>query len=271
MSARREPFDAGSGLMYARYRKDDATVYFIVNMSDAAMRGRDFRPAAKCAAAWTMDPMDGRIAAVSVDGGKVRLSLESRHSVLLYVKADCGAKNVTRESDGKDGKSFEVNGAWTLAPVAGGPEPMPPVRLMERLSGWERNADGSENPFCGTMRYETSFDAPYAGAAIIDLGDVRQSAHVVLNGVDLGKAFFPPFRLRVPAGTLREKGNRLVIEVTSVAANRIRQMDKDGVEWRIFHDINFASYGGGMFDASDWPLTVNGLLGPVVFHEDRGI
>jgi len=43
------------------------------------------------------------------------------------------------------------------------------------------------------------------------------------------------------------------------------------VKWRIFHDVNFVSYGGGDFDASGWPLTVNGLLGPVVFHEDSGI
>ena len=270
-SARREQLDVPGGLMYARYRKGDATVYFIVNTSDAAVRGREFRPAAECGAAWTMDPMDGRIAATPVDGGAVRLNIERKHSVILYVKAGNGGHGPARTEKGGCGKSFEVKGPWMVAPVAGGPEPLPPPRVMERLSGWERNADGSENPFCGTMRYETTFDASCAGAAIIDLGDVRQSARVVLNGVDLGKTFLAPFRVAVPAGTLREKDNRLVVEVTSVAANRIRQMDRDGVKWRIFHDVNFVSYGGGDFDASGWPLTVNGLLGPVVFHEDSGI
>ena len=38
--------------------------------------------------------------------------------------------------------------------------------------------------------------------------------------------------------------------------------------WRVFHDINFASYKGGKFDASKWPLTVNGLLGPVTFRPE---
>ena len=75
-----------------------------------------------------------------------------------------------------------------------------------------------------------------------------------------------PFSVMVPPGTLKEKGNVLEIEVTSVAANRIRKMDKDGTPWRVFHDINFASYKGGKFDASKWPLTVNGLLGPVTFR-----
>ena len=80
-----------------------------------------------------------------------------------------------------------------------------------------------------------------------------------------GKVFLAPFRIAVPPGTLKANGNVLEIEVTSVAANRIRHMDRTGVKWRTFHDINFASYKGGKFDASQWPLTVNGLLGPVVF------
>ena len=103
---------------------------------------------------------------------------------------------------------------------------------------------------------------------VLDLGDVRQSAHVTLNGRDLGKTFLAPFSVAVPPGTLKEKGNVLEIEVTSVAANRIRKMDKDGTPWRVFHDINFASYKGGKFDASKWPLTVNGLLGPVTFRPE---
>ena len=78
--------------------------------------------------------------------------------------------------------------------------------------------------------------------------------------------FLAPFRVEVPAGTLKNTGNVLEIEVTSVAANRIRKMDRDGTRWKIFHDINFANFmGKGRFDASDWPLAVNGLLGPVVF------
>ena len=136
---------------------------------------------------------------------------------------------------------------------------------MNVLSGWERNADGSENAFCGTMRYRASFDAPRLDATTLDLGDVRQSAHVWLNGRDLGKTFLAPFRVVVPPGTLKAKGNVLEIEVTSVSANRIRKMDKDGTPWRVFYDINFVSYKGGKFDASKWPLTTNGLLGPVVF------
>ena len=141
---------------------------------------------------------------------------------------------------------------------------------MSRLSGWERLEDGTENPFCGTMRYSIVFDAPRTDVATLDLGDVRQSARVMLNGYDLGKVIMAPFRVAVPQGLLKRTGNVLDVEVTSVAANRIRKMDRDGVKWRIFHDINFASYkGAGKFDASNWPLTANGLQGPVVFDPEE--
>lgn len=65
---------------------------------------------------------------------------------------------------------------------------------------------------------------------------------------------------------LTEFRNELEIEVTNVAANRIRDLDQRRVEWRIFHDINFVSITGKRFDASAWPLTDSGLLGPVTLR-----
>ena len=199
--------------------------------------------------------------------GPVPVNLPPNHSTILCAWATPEAP--VPQPAPAAGAPFEVKGPWTLTPVAGGPDPLPEMRTMETLSGWERDASGAGVPFCGTMRYRTVFDAPRTDAAALDLGDVRQSAHVTLNGRDLGKAFLAPFRVAVPPGTLKARGNVLEVEVTSVAANRIRHMDRTGVKWRTFHDINFASYKGGRFDASKWPLTVNGLLGPVVFGPAR--
>jgi hypothetical protein len=53
------------------------------------------------------------------------------------------------------------------------------------------------------------------------------------------------------------------VEVTNVAANRIRDLDRRGVRWRIFKDINFVNINYRPFDASDWPIRAAGLLGPV--------
>jgi hypothetical protein len=95
----------------------------------------------------------------------------------------------------------------------------------------------------------------------INLGDVRQSARVRVNGKDYGTLITPPFRVVVD--NLKPAGNTLEVEVTSVAANRIRDLDRRGVKWKVFRDINIVDINYKPFDASNWPLTDCGLLGPV--------
>ncbi len=46
-------------------------------------------------------------------------------------------------------------------------------------------------------------------------------------------------------------------------ANRIRYMDREGIEWRNFHDINFVSLFYTPFDASGWEVLPSGPGGPV--------
>ncbi|HLP26528.1 MAG TPA: hypothetical protein VK477_12680, partial [Acidobacteriota bacterium] len=117
----------------------------------------------------------------------------------------------------------------------------------------------------GTARYRLEFDLPATARAddwILDLGDVRETARVRINGRDAGLAWSLPFHLRV--GELLQSGrNVLEIEVTNLAANRIRDMDQRGVDWKIMHEINYVNILYKPFDASDWDLSASGLLGPV--------
>ena len=74
----------------------------------------------------------------------------------------------------------------------------------------------------------------------LDLGDVRQSARVKLNGKDYGTLIMPPFRVVVD--NLKPKDNVLEIEVTSVSANRIRDLDRRGVPWKNFPRHQFREH-----------------------------
>jgi hypothetical protein len=62
---------------------------------------------------------------------------------------------------------------------------------------------------------------------------------------------------------LKPRGNILEVEVTNFSANRIRDLDRRGVKWKTFYDINFVNLEYKPFDASGWPLYESGLLGPV--------
>ena len=104
----------------------------------------------------------------------------------------------------------------------------------------------------------------------LDLGDVRESARVWVNGRPAGAVVAHPFRVDV-TGLLKPGGNEIAIEVTNLSANRIRDLDRRGVDWKKFHDINFVDHMYKPFDASDWDTKPSGLLGPVTLVPHRTV
>jgi hypothetical protein len=158
-----------------------------------------------------------------------------------------------------------LKGDWEVTFVSGGPT-LPATFAAKQLGSWAKLGGEEARRFAGTARYTLVFDAPpglqpEGGAWQLELGAVAQSARIRLNGEDLGTLLIPPFSVAV--ADLKSAGNRLEVEVTSVAANRIRDLDRRRVTWKNFHDINFVNINYRPFDASDWPLTDSGLLGPV--------
>jgi hypothetical protein len=164
-------------------------------------------------------------------------------------------------------KAIPIEGQWTVEFLEGGPE-VPATIDIPRPDSWTRFAGPAGERFAGTARYSILFDAP-PGDWFIDLGDVRESARVRLNGKDLGTLIEPPFRIH--AGQLRRRFNLLEVEVTSLAANRIRYLDQEKKPWRVFHDINLVNIDYKPFDASNWPLFDSGLLGPVTLRQSAAV
>ena len=85
-----------------------------------------------------------------------------------------------------------------------------------------------------------------------------------MNALVVGTVIEPFFT--VETGPLRATDNVLEVEVTNLSANRIRDLDRRGIEWRIFRDINFVGIDYKPFDASRWPVRPSGLPGPVALQ-----
>ena len=98
---------------------------------------------------------------------------------------------------------------------------------------------------------------------LLDLGDVRESARIILNGKEIVSAWSLPFRVRLHTSQFKPGRNILELDVTNLAANRIRYMDQNKLPWKIMRDSNIVNINYKPFDASAWPLTPSGLLGPV--------
>jgi hypothetical protein len=91
---------------------------------------------------------------------------------------------------------------------------------------------------------------------------------VWVNGRPAGVVVAHPFRVEV-TGLIKSGSNDLSVEVTNLSANRIRDLDRRGVDWKKFHDINLVDHMYKPFDASGWELKPSGLLGPVTLHPYR--
>ena len=122
----------------------------------------------------------------------------------------------------------------------------------------------------GTGVYECTFNIDNKGctstsspAYQLDLGDVRESARVSINGVEIGCAWAAPFVLDVPQEVIRKGENKLRIEVTNLPANRIAALDRQRVPWRKFEDINVVDINYRRTTYNNWSPVPSGLKGPV--------
>jgi hypothetical protein len=266
----REALVDRAGLMYVRRRCSGGRYYFLANRGDQPVSG--WVPlAGKAGLVVVLDPMTGGVGLAPIraagDGRcEVDLDLAPGGAIVLRVLTE--PVPVASQSEwsvwAPAGPATPIAGEWRIEFIRGGPE-LPAARTTARLGSWADLGDEALERFAGTARYSTELSgASLAGGFEgwwLDLGRVAQSARVRVNGRDLGTVFCPPFRVWLSG--LEAGVNRLEVEVTSVAANRIRDLDRRKVAWRTFNDINFVNIGYKPFDASEWPLTEAGLMGPV--------
>jgi len=267
------------GLMCIRRGFNGGLHYFIANRGDQAIDS--WLPLAVDAKSVViLDPLTGNagVAAAYVTRSQTHchLQLAPGQSLILRALTDHPAYGAAWNYWDAVGDAVPLTGQWQVKFLRGGPK-LPAPFATDRLASWTEIGDTNAQSFAGTAAYSLRFDAPSSEPRfqaarpgplkqeprtyLLDLGRVCQSARVRLNGRELGTLFTPPFQ--VVLNELKPKDNLLEVEVTNVSANRIRDLDRRGVEWKTFNDINFVNLDYKPFDASNWPLTDSGLLGPV--------
>jgi hypothetical protein len=191
---------------------------------------------------------------------EVFLSLDRGSSILLMTDGDDALPNFPfwRVS----GPEVALDGPWTLRFTDGGLE-LPREQRLQALVSWTDLEDLRGQAFAGTAVYKTTFDRPQGGTGAwrLDLGAVHETARIRVNGRDRGTLIGPRYNIVIE--DLQARGNVLEVEVTNLSANRLRDLDRRHVRWRLFHDINVVNIDYQPLDASKWPLLPSGLLGPV--------
>jgi hypothetical protein len=253
------------GLKYIRRSMEDGRLYYLVNHQ--AVPVDTLVPLNTPArSVLIMDPLSGGSGAAVMEqsAGQVKVKVQLQPGESVFIRTYNRAYRASPwPYEKKRDSPEEVNGRWTLRFDRGGPRIPDPVELDSPVP-WTSLKDSIMQAYSGQATYSVTFthhgesDREY----LLRLGKVYESARVRLNGTDLGPFWCIPFEKRV-GHLLNEGENQLEIEVANLMANRIRSMDRQGIPWRIFHEINFVNIAYEPFDASLWQVEPSGLEGPV--------
>lgn len=211
------------------------------------------------------DPLTGRKGMAMTcksEGGdtQVRLQLQPGQSLILKT-----FPTVVEEDDWayieSKGEPVIIDKGWSLGFTKSEPA-IEGTFAIDTLTSWTELPVAEASVNFGTGRYSVEFtieDPSVADDWLLDLGDVRESADVKVNGLPAGKVWSVPFTLSV-GEYLRPGVNTLEVDVTNLQANRIADFERRGVEWRIFKDANIASVTNAKeFSFADWPVIPSGL------------
>ena len=258
----------GQGVKYIRRTHSEGNHYFISNLSDQSLD--DWVPmATSFQSAVILDPLSSiksGIAATRQNEGRseIYIQLQPGESCVIRTFTERKAAGLPWTYLQKDKKPLEITGEWHVEFIEGGPV-LPSPFTTEQLDSWTNLGEEEAKRFAGTALYKLTFNVPDTLMAThwqLDLGKVRESARVRINGNELGTLWSIPFHIEFEK-YLKTGENSIEIEVTNLSANRLRDLDQRGVNWQKYFFVNIFYKN---FNASLWPLMDSGLLGPVQLH-----
>ena len=165
----------------------------------------------------------------------------------------------------------ELTGNWQIKFTEGG-EILPKPIETKTLQSWTNFEGEDYKNFSGTATYTHTFTNPNTSKSgyWLDLGKVSESARVSINGQNIGTLLGPVYRIFIPSKLLKSQ-NTLTIEVSNSMANRVIALEKMGVVWQKFYNINVSARlkqnlgENGYFTTKNWTPKVSGILGKVWF------
>ena len=268
-AAKPEAMKMECGLKAIRRKDPTGYHYFIANLSPKDINDRLPLAVSFKDAVW-FNPLNGDIIPASISGDSIDICLRSGESMILQtydsILGNPRNSRIPRRlssisSPSSQTSQIALSGPWTLTFTEEAPK-VNKAFTLDKLQTWETLDDDSAKITMGTGVYTTKFklskkDDP-KGTWIIDLGDVRESARVYINGQFIGCAWSVPFVLDCKQA-LKVGTNELRIEVTNLPANRIADLDRRGIPWRKMEEINVVDINYKKTTYDQWEPMPSGL------------
>ena len=243
--------------------RDDADLYWLDNRSETANEATiSFRVTGKVPRLW--NPQTGTVEPVSyqMKNGRtlVPLRFESWEAYFIVFGEKTTVASFTKPVR-PESTVARLNGPWTVSFQAD--RGAPAQATFTQLASWPDNTDAGIKYFSGTATYQTTFTLPAVAQTnqyVIDLGEVKNLAEVIVNGKNVGIAWKKPFRLAITEA-LKPGSNTVQIKVTNLWVNRlIGDAQPNSGAAGATKKITFTTMP---FYQATSPLLPSGLLGPV--------
>ena len=259
--AKAEAMKSELHLRAIRRKTTDSWHYFMANLTPNDVSS-SVALTVPCKSATWYDPMTGDITPAVITNGKVCINLRSGESRILKTSTtsnDSSTNPTSLTCSTNFSEALPITGPWTLTFTEEAPKVDQTFKL-DKLQTWETLSPEAAITM-GTGVYTTTFRLTKQQARqhwMLDLGDVRESARVYLNGRFLGCAWAVPFVLDC-RDALQKGKNELRIEVTNLPANRIADLDRKGVKWRKMNEINVVDINYKKTTYEGWTPVKSGL------------
>ena len=208
------------GIAYAHRQTQDGDIYFLSNQQDKAVT---FQPVfrAQQEQAVCYNPVNDEL--VKYDNGTLTLPPYGSLFVIYGQVEGFHRGNSTFPLTKQSVSSVEKHcKPYTLSFRESGL-----TLKKQRLFDWSKHEDDKIRYFSGHCRYSTTFKYKVreAGQVLLSLPDVKDIAHVWVNGQDCGIAWTEPYEVDITKA-LKKGKNKLEIEVVNTWHNALRGADQ---------------------------------------------
>ena len=234
------------GIAYAHRIDDEYNIYFLANQTDKTQQfSAKFRDADTVAVLYR--PVENTYSWThnTENKGPIDISLAPYESVFIIfgTKFNCIALTLVKESYGRVVLQKDSLNAKCLNNALQGKSPLAMISepwdiffkesgislSNQQLFDWSKHEDDRVRYFSGHARYTTTWklkkDEVPQGRAWLSFPNVKDIAHVWINGKDCGIVWTAPYEVEI-TGALKKGKNTVEIEVVNTWHNALRGMDQ---------------------------------------------
>lgn len=247
-------------LLYVHRKLDNKEIYWVNNRkdSDQAVEAT-FRVSGRIPQIWHPETGKTTDASYKIVNGRTTVSLNLMPNDAVFVVFEKPARQTSfTVSSVNEKEILNIDGSWNVSFQSN--RGAPANAIFEKLASFTESSDAGIKYFSGTATYSKTVSIPAGSITkgsqmLLDLGDVKNLAEVIVNGKSMGVVWKRPFRTDI-TGALKAGENKLEIKVTNLWVNRLIGDAQPDVKQKI-------TYTTMPFFQANSLLQPSGLLGPV--------